>query len=81
MRGLPPTSHENYQVFSSPLMGEDRGGGGHGAFPLTPALSHQGRGGTSSYFLRNSNDQNLNYFLFGHSELEFGYCLGFGAWK
>jgi len=26
--------------------------------PLTPALSHQGRGGTSSYFLRNSNGQN-----------------------
>ena len=58
MRGSPPTSHENYQAFSSPLMWEDRGGGGHGVSPLTPALSHQGRGGTSSYFLRNSNGQN-----------------------
>jgi len=28
----------------SPLMGEDEGGGGHGMAPLTPALSHQGRG-------------------------------------
>jgi hypothetical protein len=79
MRGSPPTSHENYQVFSSPLMGEDRGGGGHGVFPLTPALSHQGRGGTSSYFLRNSNGQNSNYFRLGHSKLEFGYCLEFGV--
>ena len=41
-------------------MWEDRGGGGHGVSPLTPALSHQGRGGTSSYFLRNSNGQNSN---------------------
>jgi len=28
----------------SPLMGEDKGGGGYGMFPLTHTLSHQGRG-------------------------------------
>jgi hypothetical protein len=26
------------------LMGKGEGGGGHGMFPLTPALSHQGKG-------------------------------------
>ena len=31
-------------ALSSPLTGEDRGGGGYGMFPLTPALSRQGRG-------------------------------------
>ncbi len=44
MSGSPPASHENYPGLSSPLMGEDRGGGGYGMVPLTLALSHQGRG-------------------------------------
>jgi len=39
------TNNENSTHLPSPLMGEGEGGGEHGEIPLTPALSHQGRGG------------------------------------
>jgi hypothetical protein len=44
MSGSPAANHENCPGLSSPLMGEDQGGGGYGMAPLTLALSHQGRG-------------------------------------
>jgi hypothetical protein len=40
MTSAATPNHENYQALSSPLMGEDNGGGGPGMFPLT-TLSRQ----------------------------------------
>jgi len=45
MMAWSPTNDENSTHFPSPLMGEGEGGGERSVFPLTLALSHQGRGG------------------------------------
>jgi hypothetical protein len=42
--GALPSNNENYQALSSPLMGEDSGGGGHDIFPLTPPSPTRGEG-------------------------------------
>ena len=43
-------------------MGEGKDGGEHGNPPLTPTLSHQGRGDNWDYFLRSPNEQEFLSF-------------------